>query len=66
MPPIPDGEHPPTGGPLPVLRRPAPGTTVRHPALAAVLAEVRAREAGGGQVVAYYEDAPYHEDLPHD
>jgi hypothetical protein len=58
VPPIPDGELP-----LPVFPRPSPGALVAHPALAAVLVELRAREACGARVVAYYEDAPYYEEV---
>ncbi|WP_251020344.1 MULTISPECIES: hypothetical protein [Streptomyces] len=46
-----------SGLPLPAFGRPAP-EDVAHPALAAVLAELREREASGEPVVAYYEDAP--------
>lgn len=73
--PIPDGELPLSVAPLPVvplpvvplpvIPRPAPGALVTHPALAAVLVELRAREACGARVVAYYEDAPYYEEVAH-
>ncbi|WP_320773505.1 hypothetical protein [Streptomyces sp. CRN 30] len=43
------------GIPLPVIPRPDHSD---HPVLAAVLAELRVRDATEGTVVAYYEDAP--------
>ncbi|MEU6097469.1 hypothetical protein [Streptomyces sp. NPDC047079] len=45
------------GIPLPAFERPLPGRA-RHPVLAAVLAELRAREAEDEPPAAYYNDSP--------
>ncbi|MGW1258189.1 hypothetical protein ACWD5Q_24155 [Streptomyces sp. NPDC002513] len=50
----PDGS---AGIPLPVFERPGPDGT-RHPVLAAVLAELHAREAEDEPPAAYYGDSP--------
>lgn len=47
----------PTGIPLPAFERPEPGST-RHPVLAAVLAELRARESENEPAAAYFGDSP--------